>query len=404
MNDDDMHTDGRGRQYGVPQIRTISFHGDEIVTFEAAGKPHVAMRRIVENMKIDWASQAIKLRAQGAKFMCRDIPTGDTLGREQAMLAMLVEKLPLWLASINPNKIKNATIRAKVEEYQAESAIALHDYWTKGVAIKGDTDGIVTGFDPAVMTALGGMIKGILNKQLKETVPALVEHAMLEGSHVVSTDFRPALAVLEECRVPPRKRRAFSQKVSGRLRRFSTVHHLPLRLSRETGRYLFHIEAIKKWRAEEGDSLIREHVAKISGQGIFHLVPPDDPKPPKASKPSRRGVLSLLAGAALTAVGSAVSPKPAAALPAPTRDGLAIMTIKGETVTVDLNCFNIHDGHCAVVSFSDGEMAVEDVERRDQPMNWRGGRFAYTKRRFARPGSMEASHHGVWVIGAVVLG
>jgi hypothetical protein len=51
------------------------------------------------------------------------------------MLAMPVRKLQLWLNTINPNKVAPA-IRPKVERYQAESAIALHDYWTKGAAFR----------------------------------------------------------------------------------------------------------------------------------------------------------------------------------------------------------------------------------------------------------------------------
>ncbi|MBB4196413.1 hypothetical protein GGD83_000184 [Rhodoblastus sphagnicola] len=84
-----------------------------IVTFEAEGVRYVAMRRIVENMGLDWSSQRVKLAEPASKFNCGDIATVGADGKAREMLAMPVEKLPLWLASINPNKIKSDDVRAK---------------------------------------------------------------------------------------------------------------------------------------------------------------------------------------------------------------------------------------------------------------------------------------------------
>lgn len=114
---------------------TVDFHGDQIVTFEKDGKPYVAMRRVVENLGLGWGSQRQKLVDQTAKYHCDDIVTVDAAGRAYPMFAIPLAKLPLWLASINPNKIPDPAVREKLELYQAESAIALHDYWTKGLAI-----------------------------------------------------------------------------------------------------------------------------------------------------------------------------------------------------------------------------------------------------------------------------
>jgi hypothetical protein len=117
------------------ELQTIDFHGDAIVTFSHDGTPFVAMRRVVENLGLGWGSQRQKLADQAAKYQCDDIVTLDAAGRTVPMLAMPVAKLPIWLAAINPNKIPDPVKREKIELYQAESAIALHDYWTKGVAL-----------------------------------------------------------------------------------------------------------------------------------------------------------------------------------------------------------------------------------------------------------------------------
>jgi len=98
------------------ELQTVYFHGDEIVTFEEGGVRYVAMRRIVENIGLDWKSQSVKLMEQKEKFHCGDITTVDAKGRNYPMLCMPVEKLPLWLACINPNKVSE-TVRPKLERY-----------------------------------------------------------------------------------------------------------------------------------------------------------------------------------------------------------------------------------------------------------------------------------------------
>ncbi len=71
------------------------------------------MRHVVEAMGLDWASQFKKLSSSEV-FTCMDIHTRDTLGRQQCMLSMRVEDFPLWLASINPAKVKDEAKRAKI--------------------------------------------------------------------------------------------------------------------------------------------------------------------------------------------------------------------------------------------------------------------------------------------------
>lgn len=52
------------------------------------------MRRIVENLGLNWGSQRDKLTASGEKFRCTDIGTTGTDGKTYQMLAMPVRKLP----------------------------------------------------------------------------------------------------------------------------------------------------------------------------------------------------------------------------------------------------------------------------------------------------------------------
>lgn len=90
------------------------------------------MKPIVENMGLVWAAQSVKLNANKERWGISiiEIPSN---GGEQEMLCMPVRKLPSYLNSINPKKVR-PELRAKIELYQAESDDALWNYWMQGRA------------------------------------------------------------------------------------------------------------------------------------------------------------------------------------------------------------------------------------------------------------------------------
>ena len=271
----------------VPQtaLATVPFHGDTIITFEHTGRRYVAMRRIVENMGLNWAGQLTKLQEQQEKFACMDIHTRDSLGREQSMLCMPVEKLQLWLNSVNPNKIKDERVRYNVELYQAESAIALHDYWTKGVAVRGDLDGVVTDLDARAMNALGGMVKGIIGKALRETVPAMVEAALASDPRRAVLDFVSVRQMLDEAKAIQKGRNRVNRKIGHEIKdRAAASATMGRRECPHSGVWLYPRELAKTYMLERGNTLVREHNDAVSGQGILKLVrktkPDDGAAPP----------------------------------------------------------------------------------------------------------------------------
>ncbi len=117
------------------KLVALDFHGDQLVTCQKDGEAYVVMRRVVANIGLSWGSQFSKLMENREKFRCTDIETPDDRGRPQLHLCIPIAKLPLWLATINPNKVPDPAKGEKIELYQAESAIALHDYWSKGFAL-----------------------------------------------------------------------------------------------------------------------------------------------------------------------------------------------------------------------------------------------------------------------------
>lgn len=252
----------------------IDFHGEQILTFQKDGEPHVAMRRIVENLGLAWQVQHRKLTESGERFSCHHMVTTGADGKTYQMLAMPVSRLPLWLATINPNKIPDLAKRRKIELYQAESAIALHDYWTKGVAVRGDMDGIVTNLDPNVMRALGGMMKGIIQKALTETVPAMVDAELLKVQAAVAHGVT-AGEVIQMAGIENRKGlQGLPRRVSDQLRRFCAKRAIVVRMGKlgTSSAYIFDVSTVKEWLAGGGKQFITRLAEEKRGQGALKLV------------------------------------------------------------------------------------------------------------------------------------
>ena len=115
------------------QLSPVPFHGDTIFCIDYQNQPYTPMRPIVENMGLDWGGQAVKLKANKERWTVEMISTVAQDGVEREMLCMPVRKLPAWLNSINPKKVR-PELRPKIELYQAESDDALWNYWMNGRA------------------------------------------------------------------------------------------------------------------------------------------------------------------------------------------------------------------------------------------------------------------------------
>lgn len=252
----------------------IDFHNDKLVTFSHEGTPYVAMRRVVENIGLAWQPQHRKLTDEGERFSCHHMVTHDTAGRQQEMLAMPVSKLPLWLATVNPNKITDPAKKAKVELYQAESAIALHDYWTKGVAVKGDHENVVAEFDPKLMAALGGMFKQIVRKALTDLREPLADGALLAHHASVSHGYTAGEVVAEV--IEDRKGlRGLPRRVSDALRRYCSEVGVAVKIGRlgSSSAYVFDGSVVRVWlRDKGGKQFIERLAAEKRGQGKLQFV------------------------------------------------------------------------------------------------------------------------------------
>ncbi|MCK4089660.1 phage antirepressor protein [Acinetobacter radioresistens] len=113
---------------------TVPFHNTELFLIEHNGQPYTPLRQIVQGMGLDWASQFTKIKQKFAT--CVVEITMQMLGDDQSRshTCIPVRKLPAWLYSVNPNKVK-PELRDTVIKYQEECDDVLWDYWTKGKAV-----------------------------------------------------------------------------------------------------------------------------------------------------------------------------------------------------------------------------------------------------------------------------
>ncbi|MBC3911629.1 phage antirepressor N-terminal domain-containing protein, partial [Undibacterium umbellatum] len=118
------------------QIIPVPFYEDTLVMIGKDNEPVVAMKPIVDNMGLDWPTQYTKLTEKFSSTI-GIIPMVAEDGKNRDMICLPLRKLPAWLYSISPNKVK-PELKDKITRYQEECDDVLWEYWSKGAASRGD--------------------------------------------------------------------------------------------------------------------------------------------------------------------------------------------------------------------------------------------------------------------------
>jgi hypothetical protein len=234
-----------------PQLMPVPFYEDTVVLVGQGNEPYVAMRPIVNNMGMDWPTQYVKLTDKFGSTV-GEIPTVGEDGKTRGMVCLPLRKLPAWLYSISPNKVK-PELRDKIIRYQEECDDALWDYWTKGSASRPGSSNInqqlalsrhrVTllkelhkARDNGLRAALHEQVAQI-SEQLGLSVPAL--DAIGAGTAGVEERLAPlwaAIQRLEDLRVPfnhSKKPEQFLALHWGSLNKAFAANGIPYFASRE---------------------------------------------------------------------------------------------------------------------------------------------------------------------------
>ncbi|MDF5893481.1 phage antirepressor N-terminal domain-containing protein [Pseudomonas syringae pv. syringae] len=124
-----VHAEGSQMQ---PQLMPVPFYEDTVILVGQENEPYVAMRAVVENMGLAWKPQFLKMTEKFSSTVTEMVTVAED-GKLRGMTCLPLRKLPAWLYSISPNKVK-PELRDKIIRYQEECDDALWDYWTKGSA------------------------------------------------------------------------------------------------------------------------------------------------------------------------------------------------------------------------------------------------------------------------------
>ncbi|WP_218144448.1 phage antirepressor N-terminal domain-containing protein [Giesbergeria anulus] len=109
------------------QTIEVAFYGATLVVTEHNHQPYVPMKPVVTGMGLDWKSQFAKLTTNKGRWGMVEIAI-PSAGGQQGMSCLPLRKLPGWLATISPNKVR-PELREKVIAFQNEADDVLWQAW-----------------------------------------------------------------------------------------------------------------------------------------------------------------------------------------------------------------------------------------------------------------------------------
>lgn len=157
-------------------LTTIQFH-DATLLVRRGDTPEttlVAMKPVVEGMSLDWGTQYRKISGHPVlSATMGELTMVAEDGKARLMSALPLNRIHFWLATIQPNKIKDPAIRARVILFQTEAADALFNHFF-GAKLADSHE--ITAAD---RNAIGGIVKRcagvVIREELANLLPALIE-------------------------------------------------------------------------------------------------------------------------------------------------------------------------------------------------------------------------------------
>lgn len=107
-------------------IELVPFYFDQIEAIrDGEGRGFAVVKRICENIGVDFSRQLRNLKTTHAHWSTMDIMTtvGED-GKPHEVAVIPIDKIPMWLVQIKPTKVA-PEIREKLRLYQIEAADVL---------------------------------------------------------------------------------------------------------------------------------------------------------------------------------------------------------------------------------------------------------------------------------------
>lgn len=121
---------------------------------------------------------------------------------------------------------------------------------------------------------LAEVVKVVVLEVLPPLVDRAVESKLAADPRRAVGEYTSPRDVLDQHKVPSKSRRGLIVSSSARLRAYCALRGAVPKKCPHSGKWLFPVEIVNAWLLDGGESLIRDHLAAISGQARLHLVPP----------------------------------------------------------------------------------------------------------------------------------
>jgi|GEM_PF-3455848 len=146
---------------GKNQLQLVSFYGDQIEAIQGRdGRIYVAVKRVCENLGIDFSRQIRKLREHAWSGMV-EMSTPDLRGREQVTCVIPLDSLPMWMVTIHEGKV-SPEIREKLRQYQLEARDVLAKHF---LGDRAATPAVAANVDPRL--AQWELINNLIHQQIE---------------------------------------------------------------------------------------------------------------------------------------------------------------------------------------------------------------------------------------------
>ena len=114
----------------MPNISTVDFHNDTLLTIEEGGVTYVAIKPICDSLGLNWNAQRKKITNDPLLSKGCALTTLPSVGGMQETVCLDIKRLHGWLFKIEPRRIKNEQARRKILMYQDECYETLHYHFT----------------------------------------------------------------------------------------------------------------------------------------------------------------------------------------------------------------------------------------------------------------------------------
>ncbi|SFY16168.1 phage antirepressor N-terminal domain-containing protein [Azotobacter vinelandii] len=144
----------------------VPFRQSKLLLVNHEGQPFVPMKPVVQGMGMDWASQFVKLQGGRFKPTVVEITMVAEDGKQREMTCLPLRKLPGWLMSIHPNKVR-PELREGIIAYQNEWDDVLWSYWNDGMAVRRDDRTVETVLNSTIGTDGFHMLGAVLDGKVR---------------------------------------------------------------------------------------------------------------------------------------------------------------------------------------------------------------------------------------------